>query len=255
MKISATNTTNYNPNFGVWKREVYRQNKWDLERVLKHRNDTWFCREGFNNGAIYNHVIEKFKDVDKVNTYFWGCSDGCEVYTFLNEIFSKYGQKTAEKFAPIIAIDYDPEAILRANYGIYSVDDFEIANLEKNSGQKITENFNLIYNSKSSNNTVSIYPKQKLKDCVNFYIGDITKDCSKMISKDNLVFARNMWPYLEPHKLISIARNLYNNMGENSSLIIGEYDPVGLRWNGINADFLFKQAGFKPTDCPIIYEK
>ena len=43
MRITATN--NYNdPNFGAWKRTVYKDMKdWDLERVMKHRNDTWFC--------------------------------------------------------------------------------------------------------------------------------------------------------------------------------------------------------------------
>ena len=76
-----------------------------------------------------------------------------------------------------------------------------------------------------------------------------------MKPENDLVFARNMWPYLETHKLISIAKNLYKNMGEHSSLIIGEYDSIGLNWNGISPDFLFKQAGFKPTDSPIIYEK
>ena len=254
MRISAVNNNNNNPNFGIWKRNVYRDNKWDLERVIKHRNDTWFCREGFNDGTIYRYVTEKFKDVDKVNTYFWGCSDGCEVYTFLNEIFAKDGAKMVQKIAPITAIDYDPEAVVNAIYGVYTVEDSEIIDLEKSSGKKITENFELRYDKRNPEIT-TIRPRQELRDCVNFYIGDITKDYRGMKPENNLVFARNMWPYLEPYKLISIAKNLYNSMGENSLLVIGEYDPVGLRWNGIEADFLFKQAGFKSTDSPIIFEK
>ena len=64
-----------------------------------------------------------------------------------------------------------------------------------------------------------------------------------------------MWPYLETSKVYQYARNLYNHMGENSSLIIGEYDISGLKWHGVQADELFKSAGFKSTACPIIYEK
>lgn len=256
MKITATNNTNYNPIFGAWKRTVYKDmNKWTFERVMKHRNDTWFCRDGFNDGAIFNHVMEKFKDVDKVNTYFWGCSNGCEVYTFLNELFAKSDKNTINKFTPIHAIDYDPVAIMNANHSVYPVEDHEILKLEECHGQKITENFYVIYDAKNSDTINCIIPKQKLRVCVDFRLGDITKDCSKMKSKNNLVFARNMWPYLELNSIFSVAKNLYNKMGENSLLIIGEYDPVGLHWNGINADFMFTEAGFKPTDYPLIYEK
>lgn len=255
MRITATNNYN-NPNFGAWKRTVYKDMKnWDLERVMKHRNDTWFCRDGFNNGAIYKHVTEKFKDVDKVNTYFFGCSNGCEVYTFLNEFFAKLGMETADKFSPILAMDYDPVAIMNANAGFYSIEDFEILALEEYHGQKITENFQVIYNSFNSDEITHIIPKQKLIDCVDFRLGDITKDYRKIKPNNTLVFARNMWPYLDTRKLYEIARNLYNAMGENSSLIVGEYDPVGLHWNGIDYTELFTKVGFKQSENSKIFEK
>jgi hypothetical protein len=44
-------------------------------------------------------------------------------------------------------------------------------------------------------------------------------------------------------------------MGENSSLIIGEYDQLGLRYNGIDYHKLFTQTGFKATENSIIFEK
>ena len=260
MRIaSVDNNNHYNyksPNFTAWTRTVYKEMKnWDFERVMKHRNDTWFCREGFQNGAIYNHLMEKFKDVDKVNTYFFGCSNGCEVYTFLNELFAKSDKNTINKFTPIYAIDYDPIAIMNAIHSVYPVEDHEILNLEECHGQKVTENFNVIYDTKNSNIINYIIPKQKLRNCVKFRIGDITKDYWKIRPNNTLVFARNMWPYLDTRKVHEIAKNLYNSMGENSSLIIGEYDPVGLRWNNIDYTQLFTQAGFKETESSIIFEK
>lgn len=254
MKVS--NITSNSPNFSSWKRTVYKDLKdWDLERTIKHRNDTWFCRDGFNDGTIYKHITEKFKNVDKVNTYFFGCSNGCEVYTFLNELFAKLETETIDKFTPILAMDYDPIAVLNALHGCYPVEDFEILKLEECHGQKITENFDTIHSPFHSDIITHIIPKQKMTDCVKFQHGDITKDYTKIKQKNNLVFARNLWPYLDLRKIHSIAKNLHDHMGKNSLLIIGEYDPVGLRWNGVQANELFTNAGFKPTDSTLIYEK
>ena len=255
MKLVTTNYNYNRPSFHSWKREVYKKSKDNIYKELKHRNDTWFCRDGFRNGAIYDYVIKKFKNIDKVNTYFWGCSNGCEVYTFLNELFAKFGPKTAEKFGPIIALDYDPIAIFNAKLGCYPIENQEIIDLEKHHGQKITENFHIIYNPLNIKEVTHVIPKQKLKKCVKFDISDITKDCSRMKAKNNLIFARNMWPYLEPSKIYQYAKNLYNHIGNNSSLIIGDYDIAGWRWHGINTNELFKNAGFKQTTIPTIFEK
>lgn len=257
MRITASNNNYNKPSFQSWRREVYKTSKnyGDIVKILQHRNDTWFCRDNFCNGKIYEYIMKKFKDIPKINTYFWGCSNGSEVYTFLNEFFSKYGSKTADKFGKITALDYDPVAIINAKLGCYPVEKQEIIDLELYHGQKISENFHVIYNRLYPDEISHIIPKQKLKDCVKFKLGDITKDYHIMKSKNNLVFAQNMWPYLDENKMHQYTKNLYKHIGKNSSLIIGDYDLVGLRWKGIQADELFKSAGFKSTACPIIYEK
>ena len=64
---------------------------------------------------LFSHFVEKkFENVDKVNVYDFGCSDGSEAYTFLISLLDFCNSGTAKKFVPIKAYDIDKEAIRRA---------------------------------------------------------------------------------------------------------------------------------------------
>ena len=103
-----------NPTFNSWIRRVEKV-KENGTRVLTHCNTTGFFRAdfGWKNGVDY--LVEKYKNIPKVNVYNYGCSNGSEVYSLLMRLKSNYNNETFEKFTPVYAKDFDSVAISEAN--------------------------------------------------------------------------------------------------------------------------------------------
>ena len=87
-------------------------------KLYDYKNHTTFFRnDRFWNGLTY-FLTEHFKNTKKVNVYSFGCSDGSEPYTFIMRMLNSF-EKKPEKFFPIIARDFDSEAIQRAKRNNY----------------------------------------------------------------------------------------------------------------------------------------
>ena len=240
----------YSPTFKRWHRTVYKENSL-LTKQLMHKNNTWFYREEGLWKWLAKHLSQRFANTSKVNVYNYGCSNGIESYTFLMELISNYREDFVKKLLPIKARDYDPVAIERANMGIFEIDYCEIDRINANTGGQFGRFFEKVQSEKS------LYRiKDEFKNMVEFTVADIRERYKEILPENSLILARNFWPYLERQSSISeMAAKLYNQMGKNSLLVIGDFDiSEGILFNA-KTDSCLIDAGFVSVDGEKIFEK
>ena len=84
-------------------------------------------------------------------------------------------------------------------------------------------------------------------------VKDLLKDFTEINPDNSVVLARNFWPYVHGYKeRQSFFNKLYNHLGKDSMLIIGDYDMRGTD-NSIERQLL--NAGFQKADMPYVYIK
>ena len=261
MQVSKINSINnlYNPNYDLKKQPQFKSFERDVfikqssfTQKLLHRNNTYLFRTDLYWPNFIDYIVEKYKDVDKVNVYNWGCSNGLEAYSFLMELFGRHDEETADKFSPIIAKDYDPFAINLANQRIVEITEEEKQRINNHTYGHFKDFFK-----KNSTIKDKYSPTEKLTSRVIFEVGDITKEF-KDIKKDNsIVFARNFWPYLSPEDRKWTMQKIAKLLGENSILIVGDFDDTCTYGDYELDEFLLK-LGFRYPEPRIIanvYEK
>lgn len=246
VQMGYRNQTNLT--FNSWHREV-RKMTLEGEKII-HRNDTWFFRNPELWPKLVDFFVEEFKNVQKVNVYNYACSNGSEPYTFVMQMLSSFPQE-ASKFFPVIAKDYDEEAIKRAKNNEYHViGNQEIENINYYTGNNFSTYFNVIDEMHSAK---FAYPSQKLCENVEFSLADINSDYKKIQPDNTIVFVRNFWPYIENwwdrQKLLN---KLFDRLGENSFIVIGQFDREGTNWT---IDNQVIEAGFRRTNVDFVYEK
>ena len=228
--------------FGAWSRDVYKTDKSGFYQTLLHRNNTCFFRDDSFWVSLTNFLEKKYARTSKVNVYCYGCSDGSEPYSFVMQAMSK-GDKFVKKFLPINASDYDTVAIEKAKENKYCIRPREYHNIKECTGIdpayffkfpfRIANYFQLEkYNASL---------QEKVVKNVKYSVKDILEDY-KNIEKDNsVILARNFWPYIEDSsKRMKFFNDLYNHLGKNSFLVIGNFDNT-------NPDIAqeIMRAGFK----------
>lgn len=252
MRIQNIQTQYKTPTFNSWNREVYKSNKNPMIQEIKHRNDTWLFRDGIFWHELVNFLKEKYKDIPKVNTYMYGCSNGTEAYTFLMQLLSQENSETSKKFLPIIAKDYDKVAIKKAKSYKCPLNFNEVCTAEVFTGESF---FRFFSDYKlEENKNVDFTPLPILKDNVKFEQADILNDYKNIKPENSIVFVRNFWPYLET-KVFTLAQNLGNHLSKNSFLVIGKYDIDALPWRGVHIGNVLSHYGFRQTDLSLVYEK
>lgn len=281
MRINNIQNNQYSPKFGFWERTVVEKkmtaNGFHIDNAIKHCNNTWLCREPNNyRGENYwirlaNYIIEKYKNVPKVNVYSLGCSNGAEAVSIEAILKSRLSEKEFEKFLPIYASDYDPEAIRYAQTATMKIDydearDFD--NCTKNtfgktfykdsiSEQLTKEDYFKIGSFCSGDKKSLIFTT----DLIPFHIRpEITKNIVykqanvmeeyKNIEPDNsFINACNFWFYIGKESAQKLAEGLFNILGNNSCLRVGDFDRRA------DIEDLLPDVGFKRTDIPFVYEK
>lgn len=264
--------SNKNPNFNAWQRTVYRKvqqvsysdaiNHFQTPMVqiveeVQHRNDTLFFRDGSFWNSLSNYLAEKYRDISKVNVYNYACSNGSETYTFLMSLFSHFKEDFVKKFLPILAKDYDAEAIEFAKSHILPISENEVSNIRAfTNGQferffESGQDFDIYCNAN--------YPvKKELIDSVVFTKANVLNDCKNIEPNNSVVFVRNFWPYLSGDNQLKLAKNLYNQLQKNATVVIGQYDLMDNRYVK-QADDLLVNAGFEAVlDSELlglVYEK
>ncbi len=256
MKVNLDNKTS--PVFSGWHHAVYKNNGNTLTRELAYRNDTSF----FRNDLLWDEFVKfleyKYQDFKKVNVYNYGCSNGSETFSIIMKMLSNLGKENSEKFFPIIAKDIDLAAINKAKSTPLPISWFEKGRINLHTDKKFDTYFtedSSGYYTKGITPDESFYlPNKILTERVKFSQADIFKDYKNIKPENSIVLARNFWPYLERNipKLISL---LAEQMGKNSTLVIGSFDINGCNNYGINLILELAKKGFKITDNQLIFEK
>lgn len=251
-----------NPTFSSWKRTVFKSGiKHDpaIKSIMtvKYCNDTCFYRKDLNWQELVKFLINKYKDIPKVNIYNYACSNGSETYTLLSELIAQCGEN--KKFLPIIAKDIDPLAIKYAKEGPIPITTEEECTLNwclndyfKDCFQEITIDKSFVKDETSASEQKFYKPTNMLTKHVEFSIADIFKDYKNIEPDNSVVFVRNFWPYLNGDKQVKLAKNLYKQLGNNSLIVLGDYDFVS-PFDCI--DIILESVGFQKTEIKNVYTK
>lgn len=242
MIIQTINNHQYtSPNFERWRRDV----RIGHSSKLKHRNDTCFFRDSEFWAKLNYYLVKKYINVPKVNVYSYGCSDGSEPFTFVMQMLSIH-KESANKFLPVIAKDYDLIAINKArskNY--YFLDKYEKQDINYYTNNNFDRFFKLFENN-------YYYISDEIHNNVEFSVANIFDDYKKIEPENSVVLARNFWPYIERKKeRQDLLNNLAKHLGENSILVIGDYDIFG---TGGEIQYQLIKAGFMRTENKYICE-
>lgn len=231
-----------------------------------NRNRTAFFRSDLKWDVLFDYFKDKYKDCPKVNIYDYACSLGFEAYTI--SILVQETQENPQRFFPIIAKDIE-KGIIRKN----------IADQQDNYCRiydtMVQKKLKLFYPSLSQSNKYFdiifdidcdiIHLKNTATEPVEFSYGNILNDVDKIDDENpSIVFARNMWLYVDKSEYDEFAKNLYKKLKKGSCVVIGEADLTFNKFNSIKNNLI--EAGFKPVlesanaDCygtngTLVYEK
>lgn len=257
MKINAVGNyhkcnNSKNPSFGKWREVVLHEGQEIAPGFRpKHMNHTWFFRSSPMWEPLVKFLINKYKDVEKINVYSHACSDGSEPLSFAMIIKSKF-KEVANKFLPFNAKDYDEVAIKRANDRYYLIGYHEKGMINKNTNDEFDKYFEFI---EPYDSTYTVYKlKPDLYNDVKFSVADILKDYKKIKKENSFVMARNFWPYLSDEDKVKLAYGLSRQMKKNCTLMIGDFDLEN-RWSVLDLPDILEKAGFKPTKNKMLYTK
>ena len=259
MQVQRIQNNGYTPQFKSWGRVVYHNIPSKADYAVKHRNTTSFFRRDMDWPALTKFLVDKYKDVSKVNTYCYGCSNGAEPYSLLIQLYSRWPELVANKFMPIIAKDYDAEAIKVAKAGIVPIEEEELA-VVKAVADNREERF-LDYVEKTdfgeyllTGNVWKMRYNKGYANKMDFSVADIRNDYKNIAPENSVVFARNFLPYLNTPDLFELLRHLGEQMKQNSCLIIGAFDETDLMSKrGIDIEELLSNAGFIKADDYLKY--
>lgn len=229
--------------FKAYKKSVYDK----VTNRFLYDTTTCFARRDLDWNKLTDFLINKYKNVSKVNTIIHACSDGEELYTFAAALLSR-GINT-DKFFPIIGKDINKDNIKIAQNSIYEISNKEIEQLENIIKTSYRNYFDILPDTSfNSKDTVKIKGKDTFSKLLKFEQGDITEDYRSIPSENTILFLRNVWPYLGTKNGYKLSAKLVYQLKPSSTLVIGMYDRA---WNFCK---ILKDAGFKETEVPYVFE-
>lgn len=236
MRILSINDYNQT-NFKAFERTVYKAGASAVEENIIHRNNTYALRSDIDWMRLAKLTFEKYKNVDKVFTVFYACSDGREPQSFLIALESLFGEKAIEKFTPFYAIDYDPFVINIAKNNFYEFSNDEISRINAISNNKFEEYYEEV--SKLDNKYKAT---KKLTDKIIYNVGDFTKEYTKLPKEKIFLSVRNCWPYFSMRNQYTLPSKLCDYFEKDATMVLGKFDLS--TQEGVD----FMQNGFKMAD-------
>lgn len=245
----------YAPTFTSNCREVTYKEHRDVtgNLAVKHRNTTCFYRSDLNWDDLVEYLDKKYAKENKINTYCYACSDGSEPYSFIMKMISKLGNDKADKFFPIEAKDYDSFIIDKALSKRIGLVSYEPRSINDQIKGSLDDYMEFLGKSDLKSYVELVYAvKDNLFSKVHFTQANVLADVNKIKPDNSVVFCRNFWPYLrDQNKINSLAQSLYQRLGNNSCVILGDYDQSDNR-----VFKAMKNAGFNLIDESLrIFEK
>lgn len=195
------------------------------------RTSTNIFRDDLNWEVLTKYVIRHFFDKPKVQTYSLACSDGSEAYSYAIVMLNKLPDYELKKHMPIKAFDIDQEIIKTANTGRLNIADFEFDffdNLNLQLKKYFTEQSRSldIKNDKLGIDPTHSYKvADKLRNCVEFKVGEILDEMTKINDEGNsLVLCRNVFPYFNEGHTEKILSAASKYLKSGSLFVTGCYD-------------------------------
>ena len=254
MRINFDSNYNTPISFSSWRRCVYKDPKASFKE-LAYRNDTSIFRDDLLWDDFIKFLKFKYEDLKKVNVYNYACSNGSESFSLVMKMLSCLGKKDSEKFFPIIAKDVDSLAIENAKSNSIPIDWFEKSKINLHTDNNFAEYFTKDFSSNwYDGETVFYCPVKELTENVRFSKGDIMKDYKRIEPENSVVLARNFWPYLL-EDIPRLILRLAEQMGKNSTLVIGGFDVNGCKNYNIDLRQELLKKGFVATDDPLVFTK
>lgn len=230
------------PDFRANRRSIF-----DNNCKLLYKTTTYFFRDDFDWQNFLELIKYKYRNTEKVNFIIEGCSNGAECYSCAMKLLTGFGEREAKKFFPIIAKDIDYENIQNAKNGRQmGISDYDLFRINYHTKNRLYEfmNFNIPI---SEANTMSLSPKQKLRDCIDFSQANIMQDLENIPSRNTILFCRNFWQYLDTNQRSKLAYTLGQKFDSSSIVCIGDFDS--------GAEEVLIQNGFEPIHIKNLYIK
>lgn len=226
-------------NFSSNNREIY--NIVNGSKILRYRNNSCFFRDDLDWNKLADTLTEKYKNVDKVNVYCFGCSEGAEPFSLAMILMQKLGIKS-KKFFPIMASDIDGEILKNPKKGIITPSESDFFDIRNSLGEDYTKylQVNKLFEPNSFlADKVSLGKiKPPLENKIIFKQAEIRSSIPKIKKDNSVILCRNFWNYMKYGDVKATVQELYNHLGQNCICIIGDFD-------GLDIERCFKDAGFK----------
>lgn len=204
---------------------------------LHGANTTYFFRDDINWERFGDFLIKRYKDVKKVQVYDYACSEGAEPFSIAMILIKKLGYHAAKKFFPIMASDIDKQILIAPKKGIIRPSRKDLVSIDRNMGLMSSEfmKVDFIFSADTSlhDDVCQGEVSPSLRKCVQFRWKNLLKDIDKIKKENSVVLCRNVWAYLSEDNKKYLAEKLCKHLGDNSVLIIGDFD----KWKNIDKFF------------------
>ena len=222
----------------------------DENDVVVNRNTTMIGRYDLPVNSLPDIFEEVFPGDEKVTIVDYGCSTGEEPSTIFMALYNVLGNRTVEKYCPIIAKDINPKNINRAKNNSIIASYTEAKRLKEFCENKRSYYF---YITALANSQYRLTPKPLLKDNITYSVADIREDIHNIPNSRVVVSCRNFWPYLSKKDQHMVLKNLSQQLTDDKNiLLVGDFDLVSP--SGITKDML-RQYGFEQTEYEHVYRK
>lgn len=204
--------------------------------------------------VFVSHIINDFKDKNKVNIYSLACSDGTELYTtailILKSLFDK---KEEQKYFPLIGFDKDNEVINAAKSGrinlekeqIISNQDYYYYNLFWSYFENKQEKLFIENDMNNNSDMYSFEPVRELRGKIFCMQQDMLNAIDMINDNSNTaLICRNVFPYLSKTYQSSLYHKIKEKLHAGSMILTADFDN---QTNFVN----FLENGVKSSEKPL----
>ena len=246
MKISQIQSTEYKTKPLSFK--TNRRTITDKDGKMLYRTTTYFFRGGLDWTRFTNYIVNKYKNIPKINIVDHICSNGPEAYTIAMMLINKLGEN-AEKYFPIIAKDINKKNINDAtNNAPIGMDNLDMYVANYYTKNKFFNYFVPVLPTDIEDD-FAVIANKTIREKVEFGLGDIFNDIDQVPASNTVFLCRNFWPYIDEQQRELLVKKI-QKFDHTSLVVIGDYDT-----NCSNIESLLQENGFVKTSVDYVYTK
>jgi len=218
------------------------KNKVFLETVIKEI--TVNTTEPFRTPNIWKNIIplleDKYRDIDEINIWHAGCSNGLEVYSMLILL---YEMRLFDK-VKVFGTDLNEDMLEIARSGKYRLHDFDEywGNFNEVMGQ--FEGFDISNYLDKNTRRGFVKIKSFLIEKPNFLKQNLINDGNIFSTHFDIIMCRNVLIYFNHELQNKTFKFFYENLNDNGLLVIGKHEsilsPIQLKFERIDSIYIKK---------------